>query len=77
MRPLCNTKGQNNRLASVLNCQAVEIVKLIANGEDPAEVAALFGISKRTACNIYNGVRYSDATFEERRKWRNITKTVQ
>lgn len=76
MRPLCNTKGQNNRLASVLNCQAVEIVKLIANGIDPAEVAALFGVSKKTVHQVYTGVRYSDATFEERRKWRNITRTV-
>ena len=75
MRPLCDTKGQNNRLASLLNCQAVEIVKLVANGIDPAEVAALFGVSKKTVQQVYSGIRYSDATFEERRKWRAATRT--
>lgn len=75
MRCLSNTKGENHRQASLLNCQAVEIVKLVANGIDPAEVAALFGVSKKTVHQVYTGVRYSDATFEERRKWRTRTAT--
>jgi hypothetical protein len=60
-------RGQQNPSAKLTDAQAIELVRRIAAGQRPKDVAESFGIALTTACQIYRGRRRPKARAAVRR----------
>jgi hypothetical protein len=63
-------KGQQNPNSKLTDAQAVELVRRIAAGERPKDVARSYGVSLTTACQIYAGRRRPEARAAVRKEVR-------